>query len=36
MGQFILRRLFQAIPTLFGITILSYFLMLVAPGDPIK
>jgi peptide/nickel transport system permease protein len=35
MGQFILRRLLQAIPTLFGITLLSYLLMQAAPGDPI-
>lgn len=35
MGRFIIRRLIQAIPTLFGITLFSYLLMLAAPGDPI-
>ncbi|MBN1284495.1 MAG: ABC transporter permease [Anaerolineae bacterium] len=36
MRQFIIRRLLQAIPTLFGITLFSYLLMLAAPGDPIQ
>ncbi len=35
MGAYIVRRLLQAIPTLFGITIISFLLMLAAPGDPI-
>jgi peptide/nickel transport system permease protein len=35
MGRYIARRLLQAIPTLFGITIISFMLMLAAPGDPI-
>ncbi len=35
MSKFILRRLIQAIPTFFGITILSYALMLGAPGGPV-
>src|SRR6476660_8292723 len=35
MTKFILRRLFQAIPTFFGITILSYLLMVGAPGGPV-
>jgi len=35
MRTYIIRRLFQAIPTLFGITIISFLLMLAAPGDPV-
>lgn len=35
MNTFLVRRLFQAIPTLFGISILSFMLMLLTPGDPI-
>ncbi len=34
MGQYIIRRLLQAIPTLFGITVLSFLLMTLAPGGP--
>ncbi|MGB7338298.1 MAG: ABC transporter permease [Phototrophicaceae bacterium] len=36
MTQYILRRLAQGIPTFFGITLLAFFLMLIAPGDPIS
>jgi peptide/nickel transport system permease protein len=35
MYVFLLRRLLFAIPTLFGITIISYLLVLAAPGDPL-
>lgn len=35
MNRFLVRRLIQAIPTLFGISILSFMLMLATPGDPI-
>ncbi|MCA0455337.1 MAG: ABC transporter permease [Chloroflexi bacterium] len=35
MNTFIVRRLLQAIPTLFGISLLSFMLMLATPGDPI-
>jgi peptide/nickel transport system permease protein len=35
MARHIIRRFLQAIPTLFGITILSYFLMAIAPGNPV-
>jgi len=35
MNAFLLRRLAQAIPTLFGISLLSFMLMLATPGDPI-
>lgn len=36
MGQYILRRLVQALPTFLGITIFAFLLMLFAPGDPIS
>src|SRR5689334_6385815 len=36
MVRYILRRALQAIPTLFGITILSYLLMTAAPGGPVQ
>jgi len=36
MIRFILRRLIQAIPTFLGITILSFGIMLAAPGDPVS
>ncbi|MBN2305117.1 MAG: ABC transporter permease [Anaerolineae bacterium] len=35
MRQYIFRRLLQAIPTLFGITILSYAIVVAAPGNPV-
>jgi peptide/nickel transport system permease protein len=35
MFKYTLRRLVQAIPTFFGITILSYLLMYLAPGGPV-
>lgn len=35
MNRFLLKRLLQAIPTLFGITIISFLLMLKTPGDPV-
>lgn len=35
MSTYLLRRLLQAIPTLFGITLISFMLMLATPGDPI-
>ena len=33
MTNYIIRRLFQAIPLLLGITIISFFIMQLAPGD---
>jgi len=36
MTRFIIRRLLQSIPTLIGITILSFTIMRVAPGDPVR
>ena len=35
MPKYIIRRLLQGIPTFFGITILVYAIILIAPGDPI-
>jgi peptide/nickel transport system permease protein len=35
MTNLIVRRFMQAIPTLFGITLISFFLMQAAPGDPV-
>jgi peptide/nickel transport system permease protein len=34
MLRYIIRRLLQAIPTLFGITVISFMLMSAAPGGP--
>ena len=36
MQRYIARRLLQAIPTLFGITLVSYVVILLAPGDPVS
>ncbi|MBZ0277351.1 MAG: ABC transporter permease [Anaerolineae bacterium] len=36
MTKFILRRLIQAVPTLFGITLISFFMIQFAPGDPVS
>ncbi len=36
MGRFVLRRLIQAIPTWFGITLLSFILLRLAPSDPVS
>lgn len=35
MHQYIIRRLLQGIPTFFGITMIVYAIILLAPGDPI-
>ncbi len=35
MQRYIVRRLMQAIPTLFGITVIVYIIMLLAPGDAV-
>jgi peptide/nickel transport system permease protein len=34
MTKFIIRRLVQSVPTLFGITIIAYTIMALAPGGP--
>jgi peptide/nickel transport system permease protein len=36
MVKYIVRRLVQSIPTFFGITILSYLIIVLAPGDPVS
>ncbi|MCU0497349.1 MAG: ABC transporter permease [Anaerolineae bacterium] len=35
MFKYVVRRLIQAIPIFFGITLLSYFLMAITPGGPV-
>jgi peptide/nickel transport system permease protein len=35
MGRFVLRRLVQAVPTFFGITLLAFAILRLAPGDPV-
>lgn len=35
MGNYIVKRLIQSVPTFFGITIITFMLILSAPGDPI-
>ena len=35
MIKYFLRRSLQAIPTFFGVTILSFLIILSAPGDPV-
>ena len=34
MGRYIRKRLLQAVPVVFGITILTFFIMKMAPGGP--
>lgn len=36
MSTYIRRRLLQSIPTIFGITLVIFFLMQLAPGDPLS
>lgn len=36
MLSYILKRLFALIPTLFGITLITFFMIKLAPGDPIS
>lgn len=36
MQRYIIRRLLQSIPTFFGITLFSYFIIVLAPGDPVS
>lgn len=36
MLKYTIRRLIQAIPTLFGVTLFTYMLMLAAPGGPVS
>ena len=36
MGRYILRRLLISIPVLFGITLVTYLIVSLAPGDPVS
>jgi peptide/nickel transport system permease protein len=36
MTSYIIRRLLQAIPTVLGVTIVSFIIMQAAPGDPVQ
>ncbi len=36
MGAFLARRLLLAIPTLFGVLVVAFLLLYVAPGDPVQ
>lgn len=36
MFRYIVRRLLQAIPTLLGVSIITFLLVSAAPGDPIS
>lgn len=35
MGAFIIRRLIQAVPTFFGVSLFAFMLTILAPGDPV-
>src|ERR1700730_7503710 len=35
MGRFVVRRVIQAIPTFFGITLLAFSVLRLSPGDPV-
>lgn len=36
MGGYVLRRLWQTIPVLFGVSLLAFAIMHVVPGDPVR
>ena len=36
MGRFIARRLVQAIPTLFGVLLITFLLSRLSPSDPVQ
>jgi peptide/nickel transport system permease protein/oligopeptide transport system permease protein len=36
MSSFILRRLLLAVPTLFGVLVVAFLLLYIAPGDPVE
>jgi ABC-type dipeptide/oligopeptide/nickel transport system permease component len=36
VGTYIIRRLLQSIPTFFGITAITFLLIITAPGDPVS
>lgn len=35
MTSYLIRRILQAIPTIFGITLISFVMIMLAPGDPL-
>ena len=36
MLSFVLRRIFQALPTIIGVTLVSFFVLRWIPGDPVQ
>ena len=36
MGVFLLKRLFQSVPVLAGVTLVSFFVLRLIPGDPVQ
>ena len=36
MTRYILRRLLQTVPVLFGVSLLAFAIMHVVPGDPVR
>ena len=36
MARFLIRRLFQTLPTLIGVTLVSFFILRAIPGDPVQ
>ena len=36
MTTYIFRRLLQAVPTILGVTLITFFLIQAAPGDPVQ
>lgn len=36
MGGYLLKRFFWLVPTLFGITLITFFIIKLAPGDPVE
>jgi len=36
MGRYLLRRLLITVPVLLGVTVMSYFIMSLTPGDPVQ
>lgn len=36
MGRYLTRRLLQSLPTFFGVTVITFLIMVSAPGDPVS
>ena len=36
MTRYLIRRLLQAIPTFIGVTLITFFIIKLAPGDPVS